>query len=203
VLSGQSTITAGVLVQQALANPDGTSAACAGLVGNGGSIQIGSNGDCVVTGAAAGGVTINLPDLLVLKATAILEECQASSNGTATAQAQLVDAAVFLGSSPTPLVSLPLNPGAGQSVNALLLALNLNSQTTPTAGEITGTAFQLSVLNTINLNIGEVSCGPNASTSTTSVFPLKSLPIAGGTAVVLAAGGLLWYRRRGHRMAQG
>jgi hypothetical protein len=193
VLGTQSTVTAGVLVQTAVARGDGTSAACAGLVGPGGSIQVGSNGDCTVVGAAAGGVTVNLPGLVTLKATAILEECTASSSGALTATAQLVDATLnLLGQT---AVSLPVNPTAGQQVSAFLLTLGLNNQSNPVAGQIKGTALSLSVLNTIGLDIGTVTCGPNAVTAPSSVFPVKSLPIAGGTAAILGGAGFLWYRR--------
>ncbi len=54
VLGSQTLITSGVLVQQAVARNDGTSAACSGLVGTGGGISIGSDGTCTVTPAAAG-----------------------------------------------------------------------------------------------------------------------------------------------------
>jgi hypothetical protein len=199
LLGTQTTITAGVLAQTAIANPDGTSASCAGLVGNGAAIQIGTNGNCAVTGGGAGGVTINLPGALVLTATAILEECQATSSGTAVAEAQLVDAHITLLGQP--VVSLPLNPAAGQTISAGVLSLNLNSQTTPTAGEITGRAFELNVLNVIDLQIGNVSCGPDVATVPTSAFPLKSLPIVGGMVLVLAAIGVPWYRRQRRNLA--
>jgi hypothetical protein len=194
VLGTQATVGAGVLVQTAVANGDGTSAACAGLVGPGGSIQIGSSGACTVVGAAAGGITLHLPGLVTLTATAILEECTASSSGTLTAQAELVDASVNLVGSPA--VSIPVNPAAGSSVSAFLLSLGLNTQSTPQAGVIKGTALSLSVLGVVGLDVGTVTCGPNAVTSVSSVFPVKSLPIAGGTAAVLGSAGVLWYRRR-------
>ncbi|MGP0029822.1 MAG: hypothetical protein ACLPVF_04875 [Acidimicrobiales bacterium] len=194
VLGTQSTVTAGVLVQTAIANGDGTSSACAGLVGAGGSIQIGTNGNCAVVGAATSGVTLNLPGLVTLTATAILEQCSANSSGTVTASAQLVDAQLNLAGNPA--VVLPVNPTAGQTVSAFLLDLGLNDQST-SDGQITGTALSLSVLDTIDLNIGTVTCGPNAATSATSAFPVKSLPIAGGTLALLAMmGAVPWYIRR-------
>ena len=47
LLGGQQLIVAGVLGQDAVAGPDGTSAACAGLVGRSGAIQVGPNGSCI------------------------------------------------------------------------------------------------------------------------------------------------------------
>jgi len=194
VLGTQSTVTAGVLAQTAVAFGNGSSAACAGLVGAGGQIQIGTDGNCTVSGGGAGGVTLDLPGLVTLTATAILEECSDSSTGTPTAEAQLVDASVdVLGQS---AVSLPVNPAAGQQVPAFLLTLGLNDQSTPQTGEIQATALSLDVLNTIGLNIGTVTCGPDAVTGVSSVFPPKSLPIAGGTALILAGTAVVWYRRR-------
>jgi hypothetical protein len=194
VLGTQDTVTAGVLVQTAVANGDGSSSACAGLVGTGGSIQIGANGDCAVSGAATDGVTLSLPGLVTLSATAILEECTATSTGTLTASAQLVDASLNLIGNPA--VSLPVNPTAGQSVDAFLLSLGLNNQST-TDGEIMASALSLSVLSTLGLDIGSVTCGPNAVTAPTNVFPAKSLPIVGGTLVVSALVAVpLFVRRR-------
>jgi hypothetical protein len=194
ILGVQTVVGAGVLVQTAVATGTGTSAACAGLVGGGGSIQIGPTGACTVIGATPNGVVLNLPGLVTLTANAIIEECTASSTGPPTASAQLVNASLaVLGQ---PAVSLPINPTAGQSVSAFLLTLGLNVQTTPTAGEITGTALNLNVLNLVNLSIGNVTCGPNAATAATSAFPAKSLPIVGGTLLVMAAVAVPLYVRR-------
>jgi hypothetical protein len=59
LLPTQNFITAGVFQQTAEASSDGTSEACAGLVGNGGTINLGDNGACPVTGEQAGGVTLD------------------------------------------------------------------------------------------------------------------------------------------------
>jgi hypothetical protein len=194
ILGAQTTVTAGVLVQTAVATGTGTSAACAGLVGGGGSIQIGPTGACTVIGATPNGVTLNLPGLVTLSADAIIEECTASSTAPPTASAQLVNATVdVLGQ---PAISLPVNPTAGQTVSAFLLTLGLNVQTTPAAGEITGTALSLNVLNLVGLNIGNVTCGPNAATVATSAFPARSLPIVGGTILLMAAVAVPLYVRR-------
>jgi hypothetical protein len=195
LLGAQSTITAGLLAQTAVAFGDGSSAACAGLVGAGGSIQIGNDGTCAVSGGGAGGITIVLPNLVTLRATAILEECFASSTGTPTAQSQFVDATLtFAGQT---LATIPVNPAPGTTQSALLLSLGLNNQSTPQTGEIQATALSLSVLNTINLSIGNVTCGPNVQVAgNTSVMPAKSLPIAAGVLGLMAVVAVPWYRRR-------
>ena len=59
ILGSQTILSAGVLFQDALANGNGTSAACASVVGSGGSVQIGPSQNCVVSGTPTG-VEVNL-----------------------------------------------------------------------------------------------------------------------------------------------
>jgi len=214
LLGTQTAIVAGVLVQQTVARADGTSAACAGLVGNGGTIQIGAAGTCTVTGAAPGGVQLNL-GLATVHADAILAECTASSTGTSTASVQLVNATISLaGGSPTPVIS---SPGANDTAINLgtLVTATLNKQpaTTPAppAGSISTSALDVSVLSglpgvapLVHLTVGTVSCGPNAATPATPAFPLEGAPIAAG--IVLVAGYIgyrFWWtpRRRAQTLA--
>lgn len=188
ILGTQSAITAGILQQTAVAAPNGASSACAGLLGNGAIIQVGATNICDLTtnSGETGGVTIGGPaGVGLLTATAIVETCTASSTGAPTATATLVDATALGGA-----VKIPVNPGANTSILAGLVELNTQSVTD---GKITATALSIPA---IGLTIGTVTCGPNAVTATTSLFPVKSLPIAAGTALVLGAGGVLWYRRR-------
>ncbi|GAB3933525.1 hypothetical protein GCM10027614_04580 [Micromonospora vulcania] len=49
VLGAQTVIAAGVLAQNVRAYNDGTSAACAGVLGPGGAVTIGVGGSCIVT----------------------------------------------------------------------------------------------------------------------------------------------------------
>jgi len=197
LLGTQAAITAGVLSQQTVANPDGTSAACAGLVGTGGIVQIGAGGVCTVVGAAPGGVTVDLGALAVLHADAILAECTASSTGALVASVQLVNATVsLLAGGTTPLISSPPANDAIVNLGPLATA-TLNDQPVPQAtGTVTTTALDLSVLGVlggtplIHLTVGTVTCGPNAVTPVTDAFPVKGLPIVAGIALV--AGYLGW-----------
>lgn len=187
ILGGQSTVTAGAFQQTAVATASGTSSACAGLLGNGAVIQVGQTKICNLTtkNGETGGITIGGPaGVGVITATAIVETCRASSTGTLIATATLADATALGG-----LVKIPLHPGANTS---LLGLINLNTQSA-SMGKITATALSIPLLG---LKIGTVTCGPNSVAPVTSAFPIKSLPIAGVTALLLAAIGVPLYRRR-------
>jgi hypothetical protein len=200
VLGTQTAITAGVLVQQTVARSNGTSAACAGLVGAGGTIQIGTGGNCTVIGAAPGGVQLNL-GLATVHADAILAQCTASSTGPSTVAVQLVNATVsLLGGGTTPIISSPPANDTAVNLGALVNAtLNKQPATTPAppTGSVSTSALDVSVLNAlpgnpplVHLTVGTVSCGPNAASVTTPVIPLKGAPIAAG--LVLLAGFIGW-----------
>ena len=187
VLGTQNIIRAGVLAQQARAFSDGSSAACAGLVGVGGTIQVGEGGSCQVSGNPPSGVNL----LGVITADAILTRCVANSDGTATATTQIVNAR---------LLGIPINLTL-PNINVPGVAnVTVGQQTIQgTNGQVSGTAFHLSALSILGpplaqLDIGHVSCGPNARTNPIPTFPLKGLPIAGG--IVALAGGAVYYRRR-------
>lgn len=196
ILGSQTTLAAGALVQQSVANPDGTSAACAGVVGTGGLIQIGAGGDCTIGGSnPTGGVTVNLgTSLVTITADAILAECTADSDGTVTGTATLVNAQVNVLGLP---ISLPLNPGPNFGVSVTGIAsLLLNAQSTPSGpGSIQVSALDLNLLNgTVALTLGTVTCGPNAITPPIPAFPTQGLPIVAAT--VAAAGAILVVRQR-------
>jgi hypothetical protein len=192
VLGTQNAITAGALQQTAVATGTGSSSACAGLLGNGASIQVGNNGICgLTTNGESGGVTIGGPiGVGVIDANAIVATCTDSSTGTPAGSAQLVDATALGGA-----VKIPANPPPNTT---LLGLIKLNTQTVSN-GVITVTALSIP---TIGLKVGTVTCGPDAVTGVSSVFPVKALPIAGGTAAVLATAGVLWYRRGRRRLAR-
>ncbi len=215
VLPG-SGISAGLLVQSAVANPSppftstpATSAACAGLVGPGGTIQIGAGGACTPT--SPGGIVIDLGGLATIRADAILGECTATSNPQGgTTNVQLANATIqLLGGLPTPLVS---SPAPNTSVLGLgaLLTVTLNKQ--PPAnppfpavlpGGVATTALSVQVLGLVpglpplvDLSIGTVYCGPNAIAPDVPVIPLKGLPIALATVAGVGVVAVLVRRRR-------
>lgn len=61
-LPGQTAVNTGVLAQTAVANDDGTSAACGGILGEGGTITIGQSGDCTPNDGTTTAL-INLGDI--------------------------------------------------------------------------------------------------------------------------------------------
>lgn len=199
LLGTQTTLSVGVLAQQAGAT-GGLSAACAGAVGNGGTIQIGAGNTCAFTpGSPSGGVTLNLGVLAALHADAIIAECSASSTGAPTAQVQLVNATLHVLSIPPkdiPITS-PVTPNTTIANLGALLKITLNAQPAgQPVGTIATTALKADVLGLaggpplISLTLGTVSCGPNAVTPPTPAFPIAGMPIAGG--MFLLAGYLGW-----------
>ncbi|MFI7080244.1 choice-of-anchor P family protein [Micromonospora sp. NPDC049903] len=207
VLGGQTVITAGVLGQSVRAYNDGTSAACAGVLGAGGAITIGAGGSCIVTPGSE--VTLNLGAnglaTISLVADAIYSECTATSSPSATGSATLVNARIVstLLGIPTTLLSLPANPApnTGLSVPGLL-NLTLNGQTSSTTGQLTVTALDLSALGgaLASVVIGSSSCGVNAVAPPIPVIPLAGAPVALGLgAVVASTGGFFLHRRRAAR----
>src|SRR5581483_535902 len=139
-----------------------------------------------------------------LKADAILAQCTASSTGQPTAKVTIVNGVVTTGTPPntTTLLNLPLNaaPNTGLSVpNVLTLTLN-DQPANQTAGTVTTTALHLQLLGGVNngadLKIGEVACGPNATTEAVPAMVAKGLPVALGSVAVLGGGVLVMRRRR-------
>jgi hypothetical protein len=208
LLGTQTAIVAGLLVQQTVARGDGTSAACAGLVGPGGSIQIGTAGNCVATvpPLTPGGIQLNL-GLATVHADAILAECTASSSGATTRAVQLVNATIsLLGGGTTPIISSPGANDTAINLGALVTAtLNKQPATSPTppVGSVSTSALDVQVLSgligppLVELTVGTVSCGPNAATPPTPAFPLKGAPIALGIAVAAGyVGRRFWWLPR-------
>jgi len=204
VLGTQPVISAGVLGQTSRAFTDGSSAACAGVVGAGGSIVVGGNGNCVAT---PGGSAVSLAlgtivgtGAIALTADAIYSSCNATSAPTATGTTSLVNAkitATLLGITTT-LLNLSANPAPNSGLTIpLVLDVTENAQTTPTPGEITVTALNISAISgaLASLQIGHVVCGPNAQAEPVPSIPLKGTPIALGLGGLIAAGGVLAYRR--------
>ncbi|MER7167425.1 choice-of-anchor P family protein [Micromonospora sp. NPDC000207] len=205
VLGTQTVITAGVLGQAVRAFNDGTSAACAGVLGAGGSITIGVGGSCTATPGAAVNLVLGTNGLatITLVADALYSSCTATSSPSATGSASLVNARIVstvLGI-PTTLLSLPANPApnTGLSIPGLL-DLTLNGQTSSGTGQLTVTALNLTALggSLAGITVGSAGCGPNAIAPPIPVIPLAGAPIALGLSALAAGtgGGILLHRRR-------
>jgi hypothetical protein len=157
-----SALSASVIVQTSNADPNGTSAACAGATGPGGAaLQVGPAGPC--TGLSAGtSAGVNVLGGLVT-ADAVYSTCiVATPGGTPTGGSTLASAglagatgllsalnALGLGSL-TGGATLPVNPGANTMVTLALgttdiLKLVLNEQST-VGGKLTVTALDLTLL---------------------------------------------------------
>ncbi|WBB53675.1 choice-of-anchor P family protein [Verrucosispora sp. WMMD573] len=204
VLGSQNVISAGVLGQYVRAYNDGTSAACAGVLGSGGTITIGPGGACTVTPGAQVTLALGTNGLatIALVADAIYSECTATSSPSATGTATLVNASIVstLLGVPTTLLSLPANPApnTGLSVPGLL-NLTLNGQSSSGVGQLSVTALDLSALGgaLASVVIGLSSCGVNAVAPPIPVVPLAGAPVALGLGALAAGtGGFLLSRRR-------
>ncbi|MCG5446545.1 hypothetical protein NIE79_005245 [Micromonospora sp. NIE79] len=205
VLGGQTVITAGVLGQSVRAFNDGTSAACAGVLGTGGSITIGPGGSCLVTPGAGVTLTLGTSGLatISLVADAIYSSCTATSSPSATGTASLVNARIvstILGIETT-LLALPVNPApnTGLSIPGLI-DLTLNGQSSSGVGQLTVTALNLTALGgaLAGVTIGTSSCGANAVAPPIPVIPLAGAPLALGLGALVAGttGGISLLRRR-------
>ncbi|WP_380158025.1 hypothetical protein [Kineococcus sp. R86509] len=191
VLNGQSGISAGVLAQTAVARADGSSAACAGLVGAGGTITVGADGECTPSGGGPGGVQLTVGGLVVIKADAVLATCTATSAGVTTGSVKLlgVSATVLgLGGGTTNVSATAAeNSGIDLSLAGLPVAQVLTRATTrPTAGSITVNALKVVVLGkTVYASIGTVTCGANAKTVPTNALPGPAAPLSAAALAVL------------------
>jgi hypothetical protein len=201
VLPGQTLLSAGVLSQIAVANPNGTSAACAGAVGTNGVIQIGPNGVCTGTGGITGGVTVNLQGLATIRADVLLAQCTASSTGAPTGSATIVNANAFLLGAPLPIAITPTTAANQGPINIPGLAtVFLNEQVTNPDGSLTVNALHVQLLpgalgtTGADVVVGSVTCGPNAQTGAGSLFAGPALPVS--LAGAAAVGGLTVLRRR-------
>lgn len=191
-------LAASVIVQTSNANPDSTSAACAGATGPGGAaIEIGPAGPC--TGVAAGtSAGVNLIGGLVT-ADAVYSVCSATAagvtGGSTLASAGLGGTTGILGAlgglglgGVTGAGALPVNPGPNTTVSLSLGTLNiltliLNQQTTAPNGQLTVTALNLTLLGSTLSQINSIPIvGP-------LLLNLLGL-IQGGSLITLPAGGL-------------
>lgn len=197
VAPSQSGISTGVLAQTAVARADGSSGACAGLVGAGGTISVGDDGLCNVSGGGTGGVQLTVGGLVAIKADAILATCTATSAGVLTGSVKLlgVSATVLGAGGGTTNVSATSAENSGINLSALgvpVAQVLTRATTRPNDGSITVNALKVVVLGkTLYTSIGTVTCGANAKTVPTDALPGPAAPLS---AVALAVLG--WRFRR-------
>lgn len=220
VLDGQSVITAGALGEVAVANNDGTSAACAGVVGEGGAVDVGNPEDCAIPGADP--VEIRLADAGLVSASieadAITANCTGVPDGTVTGSVTLTNAQIVV-NAPLVNVEVDLATDVAPNTNALdvlsptvaallspLVSVTLNEQLPldpeePGDGYFGGlqvTALSIDAISggLANIDLGTVTCGPSADLAIVPAIPLAGLPIALGTLAVAGGGAALVTRRR-------
>ena len=193
VLGGQGVLTAGVLAQNATAFADGSSAACSGIVGTGGTIAVGGAGACTVSAGVGGGVRIAVAGLTEIRADAIVASCTATSAGATTAAVRLIGAGVYVAGLKTSVI--PDNPAAntGLSIGGLA-GLLLNAQTAPAgAGSLRTVGLGISLLGTTTtVALASATCGLNVHTLPTPALPKEGWPLAAG---LLALAGWAMFRR--------
>lgn len=210
VLAGQTLLTAGVLAQDASATNVndsggniGLSAACAGAVGQGGSLQVGPSGGCLPTLGAPSGLTINLsPGIATLGADAVFAQCTASSKGAPTGSTTLANANVFLlAGLPIALAGAPA-PNQGVTVPGIATII-LNEQIPLAGGGLTVNALHISLLANVltgqpvvDIIVGSVTCGPNAIAPDVSIFSGPALPAAATGAAVVGLAYIVRRRRQ-------
>lgn len=203
ILGQQDVLNASLLAQDAQANDDGTSQACAGAVGEGGLIQVGQPGECDVENGEPGGVVVDLLPGVQLRADAIYAECSAVAGETPTSQVTIVNLKVVseVTGVPVELVNVPLyaEPNT-QVINVPGVAtITLNDQPVPQEfRRVQATALRVTVLGEdgIDLRIGTVSCGRNLTTAEIPTFVAEGLPFALAVVGVLGLGAYAVLRRR-------
>lgn len=213
ILNGQSIIKAGALVETAAARNDGTSAACAGVTGVGGVVDVGSQTNCVTNNGS--GVQINLGTVPLLgtvsiRADAITAKCTGATDGTTMGTSTLANATLVINPFVGQNITVKLKANAAPNTNVLdlvspaiakLLApvvnITLNEQSTQN-GKITVTALSVDALSgrLADVQVAKVTCGPSADLAQVPVVPAKGLPVALGTLLMVGLGGAYVVRRR-------
>ncbi|MEO6020993.1 MAG: hypothetical protein ABIP45_12170 [Knoellia sp.] len=214
VLNGQSVLTAGALGEVAVANNDGTSKACSGVTGQGGTVNVGDPTNCTTPGTSP--VVLNLANVVGvvsvrIEAEAITSTCVGAANGTNTGTAKLVGAHLIVDqplllpdfdialdttvAPNTKLLSL-LSP-AVQALLSPLVDVTLNKQVT-SAGTLSVTAIDVAVIaNALaSAQIANVTCGPAADLALVPAVPFAGIPVALGTLAIIGGGMALTTKRR-------
>jgi hypothetical protein len=210
LLRGVTLVNTAVYNQTAVANDDGTSAACAGIVGTGGALSIGDDGTCTAD-TTEGPALINLPSFSVagtgfqfrLEASALYSYCTAGlsdgdsgfSAGSTLTDVTLIANASVLGI-PGPDVRIPISADGSFSIPepfASVISLDVN-KVDATGPETSATALHIGLgpnSSIASIDIGKTYCGINATTAEVPGIPLApgALAVAGGGGRRGGAGG--------------
>lgn len=211
---GVSLTNTGVYDQTAVARDDGTSAACAGIVGNGGTLSVGDDGTCVPS--TSGPAIVNLPSFAVagtgfrfrLEASALYSYCTAGpsdattgfSAGSTLANVTLIAQTVILGI-PGPEVKIPINADGSFSIPApfsSVISLDVNKVDT-TGPQTSATALHIGMgpnSSIASIDIGKSVCGGNALTADVPSLPLTPAGIATAAATAAVLGGSVYAGRK-------
>lgn len=220
LLGGQTVLTAGALGEVAVANNDGTSAACAGITGQGGAVELSDPQNCTSPGTAP--VVLKLANLAAasvrLEADAITSTCTGLPDGTTTGKSTLVGARLVVDYPLLPDVVVAINTNVAPNTNLLdlvsptvatllspVVSVTLNKQTAlaPLPGEghfggLSVTAIEVDALSgaLADASLANVTCGPSADLAIVPVVPLAGVPIALGTLAVAGGGVAVVTRKR-------
>lgn len=204
LLPSNSIIQAGALGQLAVANPDGTSSACAGMISPSSALAIAPDGTCS-TGDTTTGIVLDLLGLGSIRAGAISAQCTADANGNVSGSSNFANAAVYGPTLPligaTKLLDLSANPAPNFGVSIPGIAeLLLNKQVVNPDGSLTVTALTVTIAGT-GFSIGEVTCGPNALTADVPMLPVGGVPL-GASIAAATVGAVGVHRYRTTRVAR-
>lgn len=211
---GVTLTNTGLYDQTAVARDNGTSAACAGIVGNGGTLSVGDDGKCVAS--TSGPALINLPSFAVagtgfrfrLEASSLYSYCTAGpsdgttgfSAGSTLANVTLIAQTVILGI-PGPEVKIPVNANGSFSIPApfsSVISLDVNKVDT-TGPQTSATALHIGMgpnSSIASIDIGKTVCGDNARTADVPGLPLTPAGLATATATAAVLGGSVYAGRK-------
>jgi hypothetical protein len=157
ILDLQPLADVGALSQDVQVDTNGHVAACAGLIGEGGTLEIGGPEGCTANGGTGRGLEVLgvLPGITpaILGLNAAYATCSASATG-ATGAAAVVQGLTILGTPVGDVLDAPPNT----DISVLGLAnIRINTQT-PIPGGLRVTALEVDVLGLLNLKVGEATC---------------------------------------------
>lgn len=215
LLPGENLVNTGVYSQTSIASNNGTSAACAGIVGTGSALSLGNDGTCTAD-TTNGPAIINLPGFTVagtgftfrLEASALYSYCTAGpadatsgfSAGSTLANVTLVAQASVLGI-PSPAIRIPINLNGSVSIPApfsSVISLDINKVDT-TAPQTSATALHIGLgpnSSIASIDLGKTVCGTNALTKDVPTLPFTPGGIATAAGTVVFLGGSMYVGRR-------